>query len=99
MLLNHDTSTNQYVLYIGLITDRNTFIKIVRNENKKFRPLGKFITEFTRQIEVKKPNSLFGSLDAAMVTKRPKREVQQSKLKSSDPAFATKVFKVYRVNA
>ena len=60
---------------IGLITDRNAFIKIVRNENKRFRPLGKFITEFTRNIEVKKPNSLFSGLETAVVTKRPKREV------------------------
>ena len=33
---------------IGLITDRSKFIKLVRNENKRFRPLGKFVTEFTR---------------------------------------------------
>ena len=64
-----------FVSCVGLITDRNAFIKIVRNENKRFRPLGKFITEFTRQIEVKKPNSLFSGLDANMITKRPKREV------------------------
>ena len=36
----------------GLITDRRTFLKIVKNESKRFRPLGKYITEFTRQIEV-----------------------------------------------
>ena len=70
----------------------------MRNENKKFRPLGKFVTEFTRQIEVKKPGSLFSGLDAAMIVKRPKREVQQSKDKS-DPATVIKVFKVYRVKA
>ena len=82
-----------------MLTDRNAFIKIVRNENKKFRPLGKFVTEFTRQIEVKKPGSLFSGLDAAMIVKRPKREVQSSKDKANDPATVTKVFKVYRVKA
>ena len=33
---------------LGLMTDRVGFIKLVRNEGKRFRPLGKFITEFTR---------------------------------------------------
>ena len=47
----------------------------MRNENKKFRPLGKFVTEFTRQIEVKQPDSLFSGLDATLIVKRPKREV------------------------
>jgi len=32
----------------SLINDRSKFIKLVRNENKRFRPLGKFVTEFTR---------------------------------------------------
>lgn len=41
------------LISIGLITDRQQFIKLVRNENKRFRPLGKFITEFTRQIDAK----------------------------------------------
>jgi len=37
----------------SLITDRTKFIKLVRNENRRFRPLGKFVTEFTRQIDAK----------------------------------------------
>ena len=48
---------------------------------------------------MKKPNSLFSGLETAVVTKRPKREVQFTKGKASDPAIVTKVFKVYRVNA
>jgi len=32
----------------GLITDRTIFIKLVRQESKRFHPLGKFICEFTR---------------------------------------------------
>ena len=59
------------------MTDRQAFIKVVRNENKRFRPLGKYVTEFTRQIEYKQqPSGIFAELE---MTKRPKREVQLGK--------------------
>ena len=57
------------------MTDRNEFLKLVRNESKRFRPLGKFISEFTRQIDVGKPESIFGNLEP---TKKPKRELKPS---------------------
>ena len=58
---------------LGLLTDRKKFINLVNQENKRFRPLGKFIAEFKRQIEVKSGDSLFEGL--AVSNKRPKREV------------------------
>ena len=75
------------------MTDRQAFIKVVRNENKRFRPLGKYVTEFTRQIEAKQqPSGIFAELET---TKRPKREVQLGKSQRT----VTKVFRVHRVNA
>lgn len=65
----------------------------MRNENKRFRPLGKFVTEFTRQIESKPAPGLFDNLDAI---KRPKREASS---RVSRDETVTKTFKVYRVNA
>lgn len=78
----------------SIITDRNVFLRLVRAESKKFRPLGKYITEFTRQIDANKPESIFSGLEA---TKRPKREVQLEREKEA--AKVTKTFKVYRVKA
>ena len=78
-----------------MITDRQIFIKLVRNENKRFRPLGKFITEFTRQIDNKQKLGIFESLEAA--SKRPKREAASARTSRDDTV--TKTFKVYRVNA
>lgn len=57
----------------GLLTDRTAFIKIVCQETAHFRPFGKFVAEFTRQVEVKAPQSLFESLAGG--PKRPTREV------------------------
>lgn len=52
------------------------------------------MSSFTRNIEVKQPDSIFRALD---MTKRPKREVQLDRAK--EKAVVTKTFKVYRVNA
>ena len=82
------------LISIGLITDRQQFIKLVRNENKRFRPLGKFITEFTRQIDAKQQAGIFESLEAA--SRRPKREASA---RTSRDDTVTKTFRVYRVNA
>lgn len=55
-----------------MMTDRHAFIKLVRNESKRFRPLGKYVTEFTRQIAATQSSGIFNNLEA---TKRPRREV------------------------
>lgn len=77
----------------GLLTDRSAFIKLVRLENKRFRPLGKFITEFVRQIEDKPSGGIFSGWE---VNKRPKREAQ---MRNAAERRVSKTFKVYRVNA
>jgi hypothetical protein len=42
------------------VLDRKKFIDIVKLECKKFRPFGKFVSEFKRQVVEQQPFSLFG---------------------------------------
>ena len=36
--------------FAGLVLDRKKFVEIVRHELKKFRPFGKLVNEFKRQV-------------------------------------------------
>ena len=36
--------------FAGLVLDRKKFVDIVRHELKKFRPFGKLVNEFKRQV-------------------------------------------------
>ena len=40
-------------LYLGLLTDRKAFIELVEQENVKFKPFGRYVGEFERQVEIK----------------------------------------------
>lgn len=77
---------------LALITDRKDFITYLNEEKAKFKPLGKKIGEFKREIPIIKAETKGKQLAkrkaASVCAKKPAKTEQE-----------TKVFEVYKVDA
>lgn len=51
------------LIYLGLVSNRKEFIRILSEEKTKFKPLGKKVGEFTRQIPIPPPQTTSKSFE------------------------------------